>query len=220
VASGTQFLFYPVIDNFAGWGGACSGSAKGVCGLTITSNVTVIANFSALPPDFSMVASDASPNPITAGQSSTASLNVTAVNGFSDSVSLSCSVQPTPQLAPQCSLSPTSVTAGTTTTLTVTTTASATAIAMPSEHFRFLYSLWLPIGMILLGIGFGTQSRKKALLLSYSLLIAGLVFQMGCGGGNTSQSRNSGTPKGQYAVTITGTSGTLNHSAQVMLIVQ
>ncbi|MBZ5573311.1 MAG: VCBS repeat-containing protein, partial [Acidobacteriia bacterium] len=93
-------------STFSGWsGGGCSGTRT--CSLTLTSDQIVTATFN-LTPDFSVSVSDYAPNPISPGQSSTATVGADGVNGFSDSVSLTCSVQPSPTHAPQCSVSPNS----------------------------------------------------------------------------------------------------------------
>jgi hypothetical protein len=223
--SGTQLLLYPEASGFDGWGGACSGSGTGTCGITMTSSLTVVATFSAPAPDFSMSATTATPSAISPGQSSTSSVSVGAVNGFTSPVSLTCSVQPSPAHAPQCSLNPNSIAPGTPATLTIATTAPTAAqgrpFANPSRPFN---ALWLPIaGLALAGISFGSRRKKKTKLAGFllcSLLVAGLVFQAACGGGGGGNGGGGGTPPDSYTITITGKSGSLDHSTTVTLKVQ
>jgi hypothetical protein len=46
------------------------------------------------------------------------------------------------------------------------------------------------------------------------LLLASIAMGISaCGGGGSSTSNNSSTPKGNYSITVTATSGSLSHSA-------
>jgi phosphatidylinositol-3-phosphatase len=175
-------------------------------------------------PDFSVSASPLTPGTVSPGASSTATVNVATAGGFSSAVALSCSVQPLPSLAPKCSISPSSTTAGTAAILTVSTT-GPTAGALPSSAGSALfYALWLSLlGLVVAGVNFGSERTRKgeAVILAW-VLLTGLVFEVACGGGSTSSSGggSNGTPVGTYTITVTGTSGSIQHSITTMLTVQ
>jgi len=157
------------------------------------------------PPIFWVSATPLTPSPVSPGGSATSSVTAGLGNGVA-TVTLSCSVQPSPPLAPTCSISPASYTfAGTPSTLTVSTVGpSGRLLSHPGSGA--LYALWLPlIGLVGMGVGVGAnpdgRKRKlKALLLACALFL-GPAFQLACGGGKSS----SGTPAGMYEVTVTAT---------------
>ena len=162
------------------------------------------------PPQFWVSATPLTPSPLNPGGSSTSS--VTAGIGTSGAgagtvtVTLGCSVQPSPPLAPVCSISPASYTfAGTPSTLTVSTFGpSGRLLSHPGSGV--LYALWLPIiGLVGTGIGLGSnpngRKRKLKAALLACALFPGLAFPLACGGGKSS----SGTPPGTYEVTVTAT---------------
>jgi hypothetical protein len=72
-----------------------------------------------------------------------------------------------------------------------------------------------------LGFGVGSARRKKAtmgLLFLVALCLSGL--QMACGSDNTTKPSSTGTPAGSYPLTVTGTSGSVSHTAKITLVVQ
>ncbi len=173
-------------------------------------------------PTFSLSASVLTPSTVSPGGSSTATVNIAAGSALSGSVTLSCSVQPSPAMAPRCSISPGSITLGSPAVLTVSTTGPTANSLHPGSGFAPLYALWVPlIGVA--GVGFRLDKRKKGKCLAAALacVFAGLVISIACGGGTSTSGGGSvgGTPAGTYVINVTGTSLTVHHSTTTTLTV-
>jgi hypothetical protein len=156
----------------------------------------------------------------TPGGSATATLTVTAQNGFNGAVPFSpasCSGLP---FGASCSFNPSSVTGSGTTTLTITTTPpSAANLGSGTASLRW----WTATGGAAFGfvflLGMPGKKRQWQKLLGL-VLFASLTALIGCGGGGGGAPRNPGTPIGTSAVTVTVTSGTTTHIISFTLNVQ
>jgi hypothetical protein len=170
-------------------------------------------------PNFSLAANPASFTIATPGQSGSSTLTVTPSNGFSGAVALTCAVPLTMKEA-ACSLNPSSITAQGKTSLTVTTTGPHTVAALASRPERLAAGAGAILLLVIL-VGFPVERRRTELLLGLVLIAALALMVDGCGGGGTSSggTTDPGTPAGSYAVTVTGTSGSLSHTQNVSVTV-
>jgi uncharacterized repeat protein (TIGR03803 family) len=137
---------------------------------------------------------------------------------FTSAVQLSCTVAgPSPM--PTCALTPTSVTPGSTsatTTLTVTAPAATAALRHPNGrlHAPNLAGLFaLPIFALVLVTGRKNRRQRVRAFIGLLLLVA---WAAGCGGG-TSSPPPPPPPTLNYTVTVTATSGAIQHTAQVIV---
>jgi hypothetical protein len=176
--------------------------------------------------DFSVgVLAPSTTQTITAGQSVSYNFSVLPVgSSFTNAVTLSCSGAPTISL---CTFTPSSVTPGNNVTgvgvvLTISTTASSASLTpqRPNGPNRpiFTYALWLAVPM--LALLSTSRRRRKYVALPASLLGLFLLALLlaSCGGGGSNGGgggggQQQGTKPGTYTITVTGTSGTLSHTA-------
>ncbi|MHB1744299.1 MAG: Ig-like domain repeat protein [Acidobacteriaceae bacterium] len=173
-------------------------------------------------PDFSLTPAKSTLSIATGGTSSTDTLTIGAMNGFSGSVTFSCTAGL--PAGGSCGFTPATVSTSGNTTLTITIPAAElrTGGAQAASHSRKLG--WLGASgaaamacMLLVGI---PRRRRWSALLGI-LLLAAAAGGIGCGGGGTA-SRGGGntTSSGTYTVTVTATSGTLTHTTAIAVAVQ
>jgi subtilase family serine protease len=158
------------------------------------------------------------------GGSGSATVTVTALNGFAGTVNLTCAGSAAAQIS--CSLNPTSLDMSTgTTNNTATATLSITTVAelqMPSPWHRRGTLFGATGGLfaaVILG-GIPLRRRRRWLAVLGLVLCVAVLVGVGCGGGSSGGGGNSGTPAGTYSITVTGTSGSTVHGATVSLTVQ
>jgi uncharacterized protein (TIGR03118 family) len=183
---------------------------------------------SAAQGDFSLALASSSLT-VNTGQSATLNLTLNAMSGFDGAVALSCSGLPS---GTTCSLAPSSVTLSGMTassTLTVSVASSAGTGGNPYVAGMGGSKLTLAAGIFapaLLGLLFLSRRRQRRFFFaSLAALVLGAGI-LGCGGsGHSSTSGATQTTSGgttmasSYQMTITGTSGSLSHSAQVVVTI-
>jgi subtilase family serine protease len=153
------------------------------------------------------------------GSSVTATVNLTAFNGFTGQITYTCtdSVSESTCTGPAMAVPSTQAAS-----FVVTTKAPIARLERPFDRgSRILYATLLPG---LLGIVFVASSRKRSLR---SVRFLGLLMVLGfstiwlgsCGGSSSSSTKDPGTPTGSYTITVTGTSGSLTRQTSFTLVV-
>jgi subtilase family serine protease len=168
-------------------------------------------------PDFSFTDTNASLS-FARGSSATSTLTVAALNGFTGTVTLSCTTSAT-LVGTTCAVSPSTVSTSGTATLTVSHP-STTSKNLPGSSQFFL----LTGGVAALCFAVGQRSsRRRIRILGLTLLLAvGALTLVNCGGGggSSSSSSSSSTATAQTGtVTVTAISGALTHTVQVAVTV-
>jgi hypothetical protein len=192
-------------------------------GLTHTVPLSLTVT-SATPPDFQ---ASVSPTSLTLTAGTTANvgastLTISALNGFTGSVNLSCTV--TSSLpGTTCSVLPVSVTNSGTATVTVTAPTTRTVdLRAPKLFPHFLPwtdgTFAIAMGLMLAGKRERASKKTRMAILAVMLIIA-IAIMIGCGGGSSPTS-SGGTPvTGTGTVTVTATSGALSHAASITVTV-
>lgn len=148
------------------------------------------------------------------GGTGTAGILVSAIDGFTGSVSFACSGLPA---GASCSFSPTSATPGGSSTLTISVAASASNRKHPAEL------PFAPISSLALALGCWCIRRKwrQGASLAAILFVASVCSLCACGGTGSGSNGDGGhsTPPATSTVTITGSSGSLSHSSTLTLTV-
>ena len=162
-------------------------------------------------PDFTLTGSAALS--VVAGRSVSLPLTITPNGGFTQAVSFACSGLPT---GAACSFSPATVTpsgAAANTTLTITTAGSAMVPQWdwpsgPGTLFVAAVVLLLALAMVR-----SPASGRERRWRPVAIVPAVLLFALSCGGGDSDGGTTTppppatGTPAGNYAITVTATSG-------------
>ncbi|MGH9432115.1 MAG: SBBP repeat-containing protein [Terriglobia bacterium] len=167
---------------------------------------------------------------ISAGQQAQYTLTVSPLAGFNQTIMLTCSGAPPDGT---CTLNPKSVTLDGTSaqivTIAVATTARTAGVfpdagpGLPPYFLRWKFELGALIFLAFSMLLFAAARRRSSPaarhafrigVVMFALLALMVLFWSSCGGNGTLP---TGTPAGNYGITVTGTDGTLIHSGQLGL---
>ena len=171
--------------------------------------------------DFSMTVSPRNQSVPAAGQTASYQVQLTPEPLYTGTIALSCSNLPT---GATCGFSPSSPTlqsaSGVTAVLSISTTARPVVTPAASLLTRHDYAFWLMLpGLTLLGVGVGGGRRRRIFgMLMLCALFALLLWLPACSK-STTQAPVSGTPSGNWTVTVTAASGSDSKSQTVTLYV-
>lgn len=158
-----------------------------------------------------------------AGDTATYQVTLTPNPVYGSNIALSCSGLPA---ATTCAFTPTNTvnlpsTSPGAATLNITTTARPINTAGTRSGLRNFYAVWFAVpGLALLGIGATSNRRRRRLLgfLMLCALFAQLILLPACSGTIT-QPPLSGTPAGNWSITVSATSGSDSKSQGIQLTV-
>ena len=181
-------------------------------------------------PDYNIAAAP-SGSTITAGQIASFSVSAAPSGGFNQTITWACSGAP---MASKCAVSPASTpmdgSTVATSTVSVMTTMRSSAPPIGNQRFVPPPLPWqvLPLGIAWLLVTMMLDRLRRSphtrLWLSARAILVLPTLCVSCGGGSYSGSppppTSRGTPAGTYSIMVTGTSGSLSHSASFELVVK
>jgi hypothetical protein len=171
--------------------------------------------------DFRMSVSPVSQSVAQAGLTANYTVTLAPSKLYASSITVSCSNLPT---GASCRATPSSSitlqgASASSVGLAVTTTARPVTTGAANFLRRNFYALCLAFpGLMLFGIGGNPRRRRIARILTLCALFSMLLLIPACSK-STTQTPVSGTPAGNYTITITASSGSDSKSATVTLSV-
>jgi hypothetical protein len=163
---------------------------------------------------------------IAAGGTASSTITVTPAGGFTGSVSLSCAITSSPASAvdpPTCSVSQPGAISGTqaaTAKLTIITTGASTAALHYQRRPFFRLGEGTLAAILFLWLPFRRRNWQAMFGLLLVATLAAVVSGCGVSKSPTTTPVIGGTTAGAYAVTITGTSGSMQSTTNVSVTVQ
>lgn len=174
----------------------------------------------ATPSDFS-VTPQSSNLTVPAGGQATDIVTVAAVDGpWDNPVQLSCEVAGPPPMA-TCLLSQTTLTPGSGSATSKLTVDAPTSMGMVTPPFyghlsRFHFAVWFLMAAVGIALAVGSRNQRGWSWKFCASLILLFFMQTACGGGG-----NGAMPGAtNQTVTVTATSGAVQHAIQIMVAVQ
>jgi subtilase family serine protease len=156
----------------------------------------------------------------TPGQMAATPIRVTSMNGYSGSVSFTCTAPASAFITCSISGSPVVLNSSTTSgTVTLTINTAHAALEPAGIPFWFTSGGGLLAGVFLIAI----PSRRRRWGMALALVTVALILAaVGCGGSSSSTPKGtgSGTPAGSYTVAVNATDGTTSHTTNVSVAVQ
>jgi uncharacterized repeat protein (TIGR01451 family) len=174
----------------------------------------------ALMSDYTMGLNPKSQSIPAAGDTAFYTVQLTPVPIYQSDITLSCSNLPA---GAQCNFSNSPAklvsTSGVTSLLSLTTTPRPIVTPAASLLRRQFYAIWLAIpGLAFFGLGRRSGRRRRIAMCMLGMVFALLLFIPACSH-TTQQAPVSGTPAGNYTVTVTATSGSDVKSQTISLSV-